>query len=78
MAKKYTIRPFLNYQSEATDAVSPKQALEMVKRCEWATVGSRDDLVKVMRLLGFSPDELSFTVNYALYGAPAGTSSGLF
>lgn len=77
MSKVYIIRPFLKYQSGAENSVSPEEAVKMIDRCEWATVGSRNDLVKTMRLLGFSPDELAFSITYGLYGSPPGLSSSV-
>jgi hypothetical protein len=70
MAKTYAIRPHLYYTPGLEGAPSPETAYAMIKAGKKVTVGSRDDVVKVMLMLGFTPDDLAVTVSYALHGAP--------
>lgn len=75
MATTRIIRPFLKYTANGADGVTPEEAVTMISKCKWATVSSRDDIIKTMLLLGWEPDDIAFSVNYALHGAPAGFQS---
>lgn len=72
MSKVYAIRPYLYYQSGAENAVTPEQAVALMNKNIWATVGSRADAIKVLMMFGWKEDDIAFTMNYALHG-----SSGL-
>lgn len=76
MSKVYAIRPYLYYQSGAENAVSPEQAVSLMKKNIWATVGSRADAIKVLLMFGWKEDDIAFTMNYALHGSSS--SSLLF
>lgn len=68
MSKVYAIRPYLYYQSGADNAVTPEEAVALMKKHTWATVGSRADAIKVLVTLGWKEDDIAFTMNYALHG----------
>lgn len=71
---KKIIRPFLKLDTEATSTLTPEQAVALIKQCTWTTMTTRDDIVKTMLLLGWSPDEIATSVSYALHGAPHGAT----
>jgi len=68
------IRPFLKLDTNAPKTLTPEQAVALIKKCNWVTMTTRDDIVKTMLLLGWSPDEIAYSVSYALHGAPHGAS----
>lgn len=74
MSKIYAIRPHLYYQSGANNAVSPEEAVALIRKNIVATVGSRADAIKVLLTLGWKEDDIAFTMNYALHGS-SGTSA---
>lgn len=68
MSKVYAIRPHLYYQSGADNAVTPNEAIALIRKNIVATVGSRADAIKVLLMLGWKEDDIAFTMNYALHG----------
>lgn len=68
MSKVYAIRPYLYYQSGAENAVTPEQAVSLMNKNIWATVGSRADAIKVLIMFGWKEDDIAFAMHYALHG----------
>lgn len=73
MPQLYAIRPYLYYGPESEDTVSPEKAVEMASNCQWATLKTISDVIKVLLNLGFTPDNAALAITYGIHGAPAGT-----
>lgn len=72
MTKMYAIRPHLYYSPNADNGVTPEKAVALMKMNIRAVVSSRGDAIKTLLLYGWSPEDIAFTMSYALNGSPIG------